>query len=328
MRVNSLDILRFTLALFVIWAHYVELILNTNLNCFNLSVSYSAVNIFFIMSGYLMPSSFNSSPTIKSFYLKRFNRIYIGYSLCILATVSIGYWVTSCEPYFNLELVKYITANLLTLNFLQPSLTCLFQNNPSSVINGSLWSIKVELMFYLLVPLIYKFTQNNSKRLYFIFCISILMKILISFLISKYNSTIWYSLNNQLPSRLCYFLTGWMLYIYKEKLQKIFSITLLISILSIWAIIAFKIQNADIILPLEALIFMLFLKLKIARFKNEVSFLGKLSYPLYLVHFPVIQFCIYLQKTELTLLIIVIVGIVLTLVEENLRKRLNKYLNL
>lgn len=129
MRENSLDILRFTLALFVIWAHYVELILNTNLNCFNLSVSYSAVNIFFIMSGYLMPSSFNSSPTIKSFYLKRFNRIYIGYALCILATVSIGYWVKNCEQYFNFELIKYITANLLTLNFLQPSLTCLFQNN-------------------------------------------------------------------------------------------------------------------------------------------------------------------------------------------------------
>lgn len=53
------------------------------------------------------------------------------------------------------EIVKYFVANIFFLNFLAPSVGTTLSGLEVDAINGSLWTLKNELVFYALVPLIF-----------------------------------------------------------------------------------------------------------------------------------------------------------------------------
>ena len=65
-----------------------------------------------------------------------------------LLIIPAGKFLTSAET------ATFALANLTFANFLDPSLAGLFTGNPvPGMVNGPLWTIKVELMFYASVPL-------------------------------------------------------------------------------------------------------------------------------------------------------------------------------
>lgn len=47
-----------------------------------------------------------------------------------------------------MEVFKYVAANLVFLNFTHPNLPGLFESNSLQAINGALWTLKIEVMFY------------------------------------------------------------------------------------------------------------------------------------------------------------------------------------
>ncbi|WP_213353657.1 acyltransferase family protein [Citrobacter freundii] len=112
------------------------------------------VKCFFVISGYLVTKSYYRESG-ANFYIKRGLRIFPAYLFIVLATVFIGAVLTSYSigDFFESKYTwRYIALNIIPLNFLAGSLPGVFDSNPLNAINGSLWTVKSEIILYLSMP--------------------------------------------------------------------------------------------------------------------------------------------------------------------------------
>ncbi len=154
---NNFDLLRAIFAIIVFIVHADVLSTNSNLHSLvSLLSSKLAVKSFFVVSGFLIFMSYQNSQNITSYFSKRIRRIYPAYLFVIIASVLLGaiFTMFSANEYWSITSLKYFLANLTFLNFLQPTLPGLFINNINPAVNGALWTLKIEVMFYIAVPLI------------------------------------------------------------------------------------------------------------------------------------------------------------------------------
>jgi peptidoglycan/LPS O-acetylase OafA/YrhL len=99
-----------------------------------------AVKSFFVISGFLITMSYEQTNNIQLYLSKRLRRILPAY-VFVVAVSAFGLALLSNMPlneYFSLSWVKYLVSNLLFLNFLQPTLPGVFENNPLPAVNGAL----------------------------------------------------------------------------------------------------------------------------------------------------------------------------------------------
>ena len=113
------------------------------------------VRMLFFVSGFLVTYSCIKSKSILEFYKKRLNRIMPGLIICVMGMVII------IGPLFTkLPIVEYFKQSwifALKNVFLNPhfQLADVFSDNPyQNVINGSLWTLPIEMMCYFMVPMI------------------------------------------------------------------------------------------------------------------------------------------------------------------------------
>lgn len=163
---NAFNFLRLVCCFVVIYEHCVVLS-GASLPCFNLRGI--AVNVFFILSGFWVTLSYLKSSSIKKYAFKRFRKIFPEYwTVVILCAVLLSFFSSlSFRDYFsNSGFYKYLLANILTLNFVHPTLPGVFENMAlDGSVNGSLWTIKVELGFYIVLPfLVWAMRKLNGSR--------------------------------------------------------------------------------------------------------------------------------------------------------------------
>lgn len=153
---NNFDILRLILAILVFFAHW-NILTSQDISNQLFHLSGYAVHMFFIVSGFLIFWSFDANQNKKHFYIKRFFRIFLLYAfLIILQTLFfIGFSDGS-----TFEVIKYFIANIFFLNFLAPSVGSTLSSLEVNAINGSLWTLKNEVVFYLIVPLLFMFYKK------------------------------------------------------------------------------------------------------------------------------------------------------------------------
>jgi peptidoglycan/LPS O-acetylase OafA/YrhL len=108
-----------------------------------------AVQGFFVISGFLIFASYERSKSLGDYFAKRARRILPGYWLSTAVCIVIAVYFTH-----GLRFGKFLFANLTFMNFLQPEIAGVFPNNPEHFLNVSLWTIKVEIMFYIAVPIV------------------------------------------------------------------------------------------------------------------------------------------------------------------------------
>ena len=155
---NNFDILRLLLAILVFFAHWNTL---TRYDFSNIifHLSEYSVHMFFIVSGFLIFWSFDADQNKKHFYIKRFFRIFPIFAfLVILQTL---FFISFSDGSIN-QLLKYFFVNITFLNFLSPSVGTTFSDLYVNAINGSLWTLNMEVVFYILVPLF--FLLHKKKR--------------------------------------------------------------------------------------------------------------------------------------------------------------------
>ena len=257
-----------------------------------------AIRGFFVISGLLIYRSYTRSSSIKSYFEKRFRRIYPAYFTIIVAA-AITLCLLSTLPaslYFGFGFWKYLGANLLFLNFLAPSLPGVFTLNSMPAVNGALWTLKIEVAFYLFVPVMhYLCSRLGVKRViattFFLSCV---WKFGFAFLGSINHASAIYSidssrnfysqLGSQFPGQLVYFCSGILLFLYLDKLklhfQSIFFVTAVLFIVGYY----FKTENLDVLwIPGVVFVFGFW------RYLGNFAKYGDFSYGVYIVHFPIVQ---------------------------------------
>ena len=112
---------------------------------------------FFVISGFLTMNSYVRKDDWRDFALRRMRRILPGYVTAVLLCFLVGIVFTTLplsEFFSNIATWRYLCANLVFMNFLQPTLPGVFDDHAMQAINSSLWTMKIEVLFYLSVPFV------------------------------------------------------------------------------------------------------------------------------------------------------------------------------
>ncbi|MEO6148226.1 MAG: acyltransferase [Sulfuriferula sp.] len=293
LRRNNFDLLRFLLALTVFLYHSYVLSEVATLSVFDQILSADlAVKSFFIVSGFLIFMSYENSRDIRSYFVKRAKRIYPAYFFMILAGATLALIFTSHarDGFFFTQLVKYVASNLVFLNVLQTSVPGLFDGNHVHAINGALWTLKIEVMFYLFVPLaVLAFRQfGRLPMMALFFAGSVLYSAVMFHFANQTGLPIYLELQRQLPGQIAFFIAGAAAYYYFDSLSRY----------AVWlvpvAAVAFALQGKLPWLGVEplALAVLVIGFACLLPYVGDFAKYGDFSYGMYIAHFPILQLLI------------------------------------
>jgi peptidoglycan/LPS O-acetylase OafA/YrhL len=306
---NNLDCLRLILALIVVVFHFCALTSIYSLSWLNRYFdAHSAVKAFFVISGILIYRSYVRSSSFSSYLEKRARRIYPAY-FTVVTLAAIALCPMSILPamqYFGIGFWKYLGANYLFLNFLVPKLPGVFTTNDIPSVNGALWTLKIEVAFYIFVPVLhYLFNRFGTKLVMTaVFCFSYLWKYGFAYLatIDKTASvysidgsrSIYYKLEVQLPAQLLYFSAGILLLLYFDTLKLHFRSIFCITVCAFFLDHCFLKGVLDVVW-ISGIVFLFGFWRYFANFSKH----GDFSYGVYIVHFPILQAMVALGLTSL-----------------------------
>jgi len=280
---NNFDFLRLFLASSVVWHHFLLLTQQSiAFMPFDLIDRESAVKAFFVISGGLIWASGSRTKKAWSYFKKRFFRVYPAYIFILVLSSIVSICLYSAEVN---EVFSYLFWNSLFLNFIHPCIDSMFENNVLCAVNGSLWTLKLEVGFYVFVGFCFYIFKKNSFNILVCFTlISVIFNFIFSFFIPDLINEVYF---NQLPFMFFYFGFGAIIFpIYREisiKNNTLFFIG--ISCLYFYS---------DLFYPLFIVSFVYYFAYGLP-FKIELSKVGDLSYGAYIFHFPLIQLFIALN---------------------------------
>lgn len=294
---NNFDFLRILAALLVILSHSYALSGNGALEPLGyltntISLGYIGLIMFFVISGYLISTSYHRDPSPYRYFWKRFLRIVPGLTVAVLFTIFvIGPLVTTYplkDYFYNFSTWSYFSIILATVTstgiFIMPQdLPGVFTNNPfPTAVNGSLWSLPVEFMMYISLFVLGLFGLIH-KRKEIVFIITLM-------LITAYIfQLIPHFLLNMLYLMI-FFMVGSLYFLYDKKVK--YNIKIAFFLLIIW-ILSFK----TVLFNLTSFICLPYLVLYIAQVPlphlNKTGKYGDFSYGLYVYAFPIQQTIAY-----------------------------------
>lgn len=250
---------------------------------------------FFVISGFLVAKSYTRTPNFKTYFLKRTKRIFPAYIIVILLAplVLSSISVLSFKDFFSsFQTFSYTFWNLIFLNFMQPSLPGVFVDNLLPFVNGSLWTMKIEEGFYLVLPLLFLFLnriKNKNLGLFLIYLFSVLYSYV---LLEIFNKPL---LAKQLPGKLSLFVVGIYVFMNFEHFIKFKWRYLLLSVFLL--ILHFTMFSFLGVFPFAFGILLLFLAYSLPFFEN-FSKKADYTYGIYLFHFPIIQILVHFKLFE------------------------------
>ena len=246
------------------------------------------VDIFFVISGFLIYRSYERSESIFKYLKARFLRIWPLLALFILASAFIfGPYYTSLsrQEYFDTGFSKY----LLNLVFISSDnrLPGVFANHINKSANGSIWTLQYEVVCYILVIAIVPLIKKHKKSIFAVIGISAFLYLFFTY---GWNSDTFYIVSKERLSQFgrlsMQFEIGAMYYIYRESIIMDIKLFLgaLVGHLALTYIFDFEIAFA--LFGSYLIIFIGFGYYFISKYYNKI---GDLSYAVYILSFFVQQ---------------------------------------
>lgn len=219
---NLFGVIRYWAAYSVLMLHYVCFwrIYNGYLyeveEYYNRVTVFTPVVIFIAISGYLTAVSLDRSPDLKTFFLKRFKRIYIPLWICM--AVYLAVYLVIAKGFIDHTIIRWLALGVLGIAYTPPCL----QNFASGSANGVLWTITVLIELYAVTALLWKYIKRVSEKFTGVI---LLIGLALLNVVSQYaSSDIFGSLGNKLLERsffpyAAFFYTGVFIYSKREKLK-------------------------------------------------------------------------------------------------------------
>lgn len=297
---NNFDFLRFAFAFIVVLSHIIDLSLQPNLRFMKVFLdTHVSVTGFFVISGFLISASYFNTPKLFDYFVKRARRLLPAYVFIVigaalsLATLS----VLPLQSYFTQTgFYQYVASNLLFANFMHPCLPGVFEGNSICSVNGALWTIKVEVSFYLVLPILLYWVNKTKHKIalyvgMYVFGLAYFYGMHTLGVLLPHRTGMFDTLSHQLPGFMPYFAAGMLLYHIQDMYHKYEKI---------WVPIAFLVfvveyaLHVEIFLPMAMGILIMFIAFNFKQL-NHFGKYGDFSYGIYIFHFPIIQSLVFLN---------------------------------
>jgi peptidoglycan/LPS O-acetylase OafA/YrhL len=248
---------------------------------------------FFIVSGALVFGSLMRSRSLSDYAEKRVRRLYPAYAVIILIPALVSLILAGPDAFGGI--LRYLAANLVFLNFLAPDLPGLFEGQRFEAVNGALWTLKVEVMFYLALPIIAWMMRRAGKAqwavLAFFYVAGEAWRLLLEPALGAANASptliaLAPELARQLPGQMAFFASGMGLWLIwdraKEKTGRLGLVGLALFAGSFVHPVLEPLRAAGLAGLIAWAAFAPGPVLNAARY-------GDISYGLYITHFPILQ---------------------------------------
>lgn len=149
LKFNNFDLLRIFAATQVVFSHGTHHLAVPRPAWWPLVEAFPGVPIFFVISGFLISASYERSSGLASYARNRVLRIFPGLWCCVLLTLPVA-------AAFGSDLAQPATIVWLLAQFAGLIYTPGFMADFGfGSYNGSLWTIPIELQFYVVLPILY-----------------------------------------------------------------------------------------------------------------------------------------------------------------------------
>lgn len=276
------------------------------------------VPIFYFISGYLISASYIRTRQVglANFFRNRVLRIYPALIVCVaLATIMValtGYLAT--QAFSGTHFAAWVAGQMSFFQFYNPDF---MRGFGVGVLNGALWTITVELQFYLLTPLLVWLYNRSKSATALLFAISVLSNVYIGW-IGGERDLIEKLFSVSFVPWLFMFMLGMHLAQSPRDRDPALRIPLLPVILlyvaSMFALGGYELNAQNSINPvsfvlLAAIIFRLaHLHIPFAQKVQDYLNRNDISYGIYLYHMPMINLMLYIGAGAATGIPVVVVG--------------------
>lgn len=282
--------------------------LNANL----LSGGFVGVDVFFVISGYLISGIIlhkkeQNKFQFVDFYISRFKRILPAYLIFLLVTFLGAIMLYLPSDILGVRNGVFWSSIFYSNKYLSTLDTYFGMSSQENPLLHT-WTLAIEMQFYFLLPILLFFIKNKKHLNYVIFLITI---VLLGY--SFVNSTYLYNkemMYFSLPARIPEFLIGTLLVMNQEKIQNATkggrNIISIVSIITILISAVFFNGNTNfpglwVLLPCLGAAFLLIdTEGVVSKFLSNkfLVHIGELSYSIYLWHWPVMVFIRYYHNID------------------------------